>query len=77
LVVLIDLCEPYRGAFAASSRESGFDCEPVAGTLCVDTVVALLRSGVSDVIGLPAPVSDVVARASRDAAPNASFWRRH
>ncbi|MCX5737368.1 MAG: sigma-54 dependent transcriptional regulator [Proteobacteria bacterium] len=111
LVVLIDLCEPYFGAFAAWSRQSGFDCEPVAaatlgvaetggapslavmlvatdadanpervrlvrktlvgaplvviaGALRVDTVVALLRAGVCDVIGLPAPVSDVVARAS-------------
>ncbi len=41
----------------------------IARALCVDTVIALLRAGVSDVIGLPAPVSDVVARASLHAAP--------
>ena len=36
----------------------------VARRLAIDTVVSLLRAGVSDVIGLPAAPADVVARAA-------------
>jgi DNA-binding NtrC family response regulator len=44
----------------------------LAGAIGVDSVVALMRAGVADVIGLPAEPADVVARASLHAAPAAA-----